>query len=394
MSTKIAASAAPHVTVPSWHRFFAAPPLARRKVEDLLILADIGIHGDRPWDLRVHREEFFGRVLREGSLGLGESYMDGWWDCEALDEFFARLLSLRIGENFWNWRIFFQVLQQKILNLQSRSRAFLIGERHYDIGNDLYESMLGRTMAYSCGYWRNAKTLHEAQDQKHDVICRKIGLKRGQRVLDIGCGWGSFGIFAAKHYGARVTGITVSKEQVAYAREHARRLPVEFRFQDYRDVEGQFDHIISIGMFEHVGTKNYRTYMRVAKRHLKDDGLFLLHTIGRNTPAAVLDPWIARYIFPGGMLPALSEIFSASEDLFVTEDVHNFGQDYDKTLMTWYRNFQEGWLDLRQTYDNRFYRMWTYYLLSCAGLFRTRGAQVWQIVFSKDGVRGGYNPAR
>lgn len=363
--------------------------------EELFARADVRVNGSRPWDIHVHDPRFFRRVLAGGSLAFGESYMDGWWDCGALDELVARLLAARLDRAIRTWRAALGVAAATVLNQQSRRRAFRIGEHHYDIGNDLYTAMLGRTMAYSCGYWSSgAATLDAAQEAKLDLICRKIGLQRGQRVLDIGCGWGGLVKFAAERYGASAVGITVSKEQAALARERCVGFPIEIRLQDYRELDERFDHVISIGMFEHVGCKNYRTFMDVVARCLKDDGLFLLHTIGGNQSVRRTDPWIGTYIFPNSMLPSIAQIGHAIEGRFVMEDWHNFSADYDRTLMAWHANFTAAWPQLRAKYGERFGRMWTFYLLACAGTFRARQNQLWQVVLSPRGVRGGYRSIR
>ena len=357
--------------------------------------ADIEVDGDRPWDIQVHNDDFYRRALRQGALGLGESYMDRWWDARQLDEFFHRLLRLELGADVrsnWQSRLF--GLMRKFLNLQPRSKAFEIGERHYDRGNDLFEAMLDRRMVYSCGYWKEADTLDEAQEAKLDLICRKVGLEPGMRVLDIGCGWGSFAQYAAEKYEVEVVGITVSKEQLELGRKRCQGLPVELRLQDYRDLEEMFDRIVSIGMFEHVGHKNYPVYMDVARRSLRDDGLFLLHTIGSKSKGGVPDLWTQKYIFPGGFLPSIQHIGDATQERFVVEDWHNFGADYARTLMAWHDNFERHWEELKPNYDDRFYRMWRYYLLSFAGSFRARQNQLWQIVLSKSGVPGGYRSIR
>ncbi|RJQ22255.1 cyclopropane fatty acyl phospholipid synthase [Candidatus Woesearchaeota archaeon] len=362
----------------------------RKTAQELLLRAGVKINGGNSWDIQVNNPDFYRRVLAGGSLALGESYMDGWWDCRNLDEFFTRIFRAELEKKVSTWSLLIPYLKASILNLQSRSRAFHIGKVHYDIGNDLYETMLDKRMTYTCGYWKDAKTLEDAQDAKLDLVCRKIGLKKGDRVLDIGCGWGSFAKYAAEKYGAKVTGITVSKEQAVLARKRCKGLPVTVRLQDYRDVDGQFDHIISLGMFEHVGYKNYRAYMEVAHRCLKDGGLFLLHTIGGNLSVKATDAWIDKYIFPNSLLPSVKQIAASIEGLFVMEDWHNFGADYDRTLMAWFKNFDDGWQNLKSSYDERFYRMWKYYLLACAGTFRARKNQLWQIVLSKKGVAGGY----
>jgi len=361
----------------------------------LLSAAGITINDRNPWDIQVHNQKFYQAVLSQANLGLGESYMDGWWDCAALDEFFAKIIRAQIQDGVKkNPALIYQVLLARLLNRQSRNRAFQIGEKHYDLGNELFINMLDKRLVYSCAYWQKAPTLDAAQENKLDLICRKIGLQAGMKVLDIGCGWGSFAKYAAEKYGAKVVGITVSKEQVELAKTLCAGLPVEIRLQDYRDLNEKFDRIVSVGMIEHVGYKNYRTYMAIARRCLGDDGLFLLHTIGGNKSVKSVDPWINKYIFPNGMLPSIKQLGEAIEGLFVMEDWHNFSADYDKTLMAWYANLEQNWDKLSSKYDARFHRMWKYYLLSCAGSFRARSNQLWQIVLSPKGVSGGYKSIR
>ncbi|MDF1497285.1 MAG: cyclopropane fatty acyl phospholipid synthase [Patescibacteria group bacterium] len=366
--------------------------------EDITHLLDgsgIKINGPNPWDIKVHDNRFFTRVLTQGSLGFGESYMDGWWDCDQLDELIARIMRQNItGKLKPNVQLISSYLKNLVFNPQTKRRSRKVGKIHYDVGNDLFSRMLDKRMAYSCGYWANATSLDEAQEAKLDLICKKINLQPGQRILDIGCGWGSFAKFAAEKYGVRVVGITISKQQVKLGRKLCHGFPVEIRFQDYRDVNEQFDHIISVGMFEHVGYKNYRTFFKVAHRCLADDGLLLLHTIGTNISGVGTDPWISKYIFPNSMLPSALQIAKAHEGLMVMEDWHNFSADYDKTLMAWYRNFESSWEDIKNQYDERFHRMWRFYLLACAGVFRARKNQLWQIVFSKNGIPGGYKSIR
>ena len=367
----------------------------RDTTEKLLSLAAIKVGGNNPWDITVHDPRFYHRVLSQGSLGLGESYMDGWWDCDALDEFFVRILRSHLQDKVRKNRTLIQdILFARLFNLQSRQRAFDIGQKHYNLGNDLFENMLDSRMVYSCGYWKNTNNLDEAQINKMELICQKLLLKPGMRLLDIGCGWGSFVNYAAEKHGVNGVGITVSSEQVEPGRRFCANLPVEIRLQDYRDVNEKFDRVISVGMFEHVGYKNYRTYMETVRRCLYDDGFFLLHTIGGNKSVTSVDPWINKYIFPNGMLPSISQIGKAIEGLFVMEDWHNFSADYDKTLMAWVRNLEKNWDNLKQKYDERFHRMWKYYLLSCAGAFRARGNQLWQVVLSPQGIVGGYKSIR
>lgn len=364
---------------------------ALRILAELLARVDVRVNGDRPWDMILNDEHVAERILAQGSLGLGESYMDGQWHAERLDAFFARVLAANLDrEVARSVRLALHFIRHRFLNLQSARRAWRVGEAHYDLGNGFYEKMLDRRMTYTCGYWEHAQDLEQAQEAKLDMICRKLDLKPGQRVLDIGCGWGSFMKFAAERYGVECVGVTISREQADYGREHCGGLPVEFRLMDYRELDEPFDHITSVGMFEHVGHKNYRTYFEVARRCLKENGLFLLHTIGRNRRNSTPDPWIDRYIFPNGELPSLGHIAEAVENLFVLEDVHNFGADYDRTLMAWNERFQSAWPELSKDHDERFKRKWEYYLQACAGAFRARKIQLWQIVLSPEGVRGGY----
>ena len=363
---------------------------ARALIERLLEAADVRIDGDRPWDIQVHDARLYGRLLRGGSLAFGESYMDGWWDCEKLDELIDRLVRADAASGVRARGQAVRRLVAALVNLQRPSRAYQVAERHYDIGNDLYRHMLDRRMIYSCGYWPSATTLDEAQEAKLDLAFRKLQLRPGMRVLDIGCGWGGTARFAAERYQVSVVGITVSQEQVKLSREACEGLDVEIRLQDYRGLSGHFDRIISIGMFEHVGRKNYDRFFRVVRGCLKDDGLFLLHTIGGLRSVGSTDPWIGRYIFPNSMLPSAAQICEAVEGKFVIEDWHNFGPDYDRTLMCWVENFREHWPELKDRYGERFRRMWTYYLLSCAGSFRARKNQLWQIVLSPRGLPGPY----
>lgn len=367
----------------------------RAKLEKLLEGTDIVFNGNKPSAIHVYNSNLYERILTEGTLGLGEAYMDEWWDCSRLDELFNKFCSAQvkirvmldpqsIKNGLWSY----------FINRQSKNLVSDKVKHHYDIGNDLYRAMLDARLAYSCGYWKEAKTLDQAQEHKFALICRKLNLQPGQRILDIGCGWGSFMKYAVEKYDVSCVGITLSSEQIALCRELCAGLPIEIRFADYRELNETFDHIVSIGMFEHVGYKNYSQYMKVARRCLKDEGLFLLHTIGNNKTVISVDPWIDKYIFPGGMLPSIKQIAKATEGKFVMEDWHNFGADYDKTLMCWFENFSKNWETIKNNYDDRFFRMWKYYLLSCAGAFRARGNQLWQVVLSKNGVPGGYISVR
>lgn len=363
---------------------------------DLLANAGVRVNGDGPDDILVHDRRLYDRVLSQGTLGLGEAYMDRWWDAPHIDKFLTRVLEFNVRDAVrFDWATAFSLLRSRLLNLQ-RLRTHEVGEKHYDTGNDLFAAMLDPRMVYSCGYWAEADGLAAAQEAKLDLICRKIGLQPGMRVLDIGSGWGGFLMFAAERYGITGLGVTVSKEQAAYANQlaSARGLPVETRLQDYLSLEGRFDRIVSVGMFEHVGVKNYRRYFDTARSLLAPDGLFLLHTIGGNLSVSHGDPWAEKYIFPNGMLPSAANLTAALETRFVIEDWHNFGADYDRTLLAWHANFEAAWPALQNRYDERFHRMWRYYLLSFAAMFRARQIQLWQLVLSPEGLRGGYRSVR
>ncbi len=363
------------------------PPAPPQFLERLASEAGLRFNGDRPWDIRVHDAELYRRILRQGSLGFGEAYMDRLWDSERLDETMTRLIGVCAGERLpgiAGLRAALATVGDLLLNRQSPRRAFEVGERHYDIGNDIYRAMLDPTMSYSCGYWRDARTLEEAQQAKLDLICRKLELAPGERLLDIGCGWGGLAEHAARHYGVEVHGITISREQLGLARERCRGLPVEIRFLDYRKLEGRFDKIVSVGMFEHVGIKNYRTFFQTAAQVLADQGLMLLHTIGSRLSLRGTDPWVHRYIFPNGAIPSVWQLGAAIEPWLVLEDWHCFGADYDRTLQAWWQRFDAAWPDLKGGhYDQRFYRMWKYYLHLFMGYFRSRRGQLWQLVLSK-----------
>lgn len=365
-----------------------------RIASEMLNRAGITINGPAPSDIQVKNPLFFKRVLQEGSLGLGESYMDGWWECERLDIFFQKVLRAGLEDQLpHHLKDTLRIASTRIFNLQSKKRAWIVGKEHYDLGNDLFTRMLDPYMQYSCAYWKDAQTLEQAQEAKLDLICRKLQLAPGMRVLDIGCGWGGLAYYMAKNYGVSVEGVTISAEQQKLAQQRCEGLDVKILLQDYRDLNEQFDRIVSVGMFEHVGPKNYATYFDVVDRNLKPDGLFLLHTIGSKKTDDNVDPWINKYIFPNGCLPSVRHIAVASEPHFVMEDWHNIGADYDTTLMAWQTRFLQSWPEIADNYSERFKRMFIYYLNACAGAFRARDIHLWQVVFSR-GVSGGLRIAR
>ncbi len=367
-------------------------------VHGLLDKAGIDVAGSQPWDIRVHDERFWDRVASQRELGLGESYMDGWWDCDSIDQFITKIQSADLRSHIRiTPTLAFHMAKSVAVNHQTVKRAAANASYHYNIGNDLYERMLGDRMVYSCGYWRNGnepvKTLDAAQDAKLDLVCRKLGLQPGMRLLDIGCGWGGLAKFAAERYGVSVVGISPALEQVTEATKRCVGLDVEIRQQDYREVQGIFDRITSIGMMEHVGHKNLQAFFDVCGTLLDEDGMMLHHTIGSNLSKGHIDAWFDKYIFPGGNLPSIAQIAAAAERKWVIEDLHNFGPDYDRTLLAWHANATDAWLDLPH-YDERFRRMWDYYLLGSAGSFRARSIQLWQFVFRRISPSPTYLAAR
>lgn len=369
-------------------------PNAKEICEQILKSADIEINGKRDWDIKINNPEVYERILAKASLGLGESYMDFWWDCKKIDEFIFRILTAKL-DKINKTSLVLNVLKSKLTNFQSKSRAFEVG-KHYDTGNDLFQLMLDKRMNYTCGFWKNAKNLDQAQENKLELTCKKLKLRPGMKILDIGCGWGSFLKYAAEKYKIKGVGITISKEQAELAKENCKNLDIEIRLIDYRDLDlnEKFDRIVSIGMFEHVGSKNYKKYMRIASKILKNDGIFLLHTIGTKSPNGGTDPWLNKYIFPNGQLPSSSQILNSAKGIFILQDWQNLPMDYYKTLHAWNDNFQKNWPKLKDKYSDRFKRMWEYYLMSCAGAFKSGNIQLWQIVFTKHGMPFDYVSVR
>ncbi len=308
------------------------------------LLPQASISRNRPWDIQVHNKALYAQGLNRGSLRFGESYLQGWWDAERLDRCFTRILQARLEKKIKTHDLFWLKLKTYLTNRQTIKRAFKVGEVHYDLGNTFFEAMLGKTMVYTCAYWKGAETPDDAQTAKLDLVCRKLQLAPGITLLDINCGWGSSMRYAAQNYGANCTGISVSREQITFGAERCAGLPIIFQWMDYRDIDRQYDRVASIGMFKHVGKKNYAAFSDVARRATKADGLFLLHSIGsRSSVVGVPEPWLNKYIFPNGEIPALNGIITPEIPLFVLGNLHNFGSDYDKTLMAWHANFEANW---------------------------------------------------
>jgi cyclopropane-fatty-acyl-phospholipid synthase len=359
-----------------------------RSVYNLLLeRADVRLDGDRPWDPRIHDERVFRRVALDGSVGLGEAYVDGWWSTDDLEELARRLASARL-ERVTEWlpRGLAQNAAAIVSNQQTRGRARRVARQHYDFGNDLFAAFLGRYQCYSCGYFRDTDDLDVAQLQKLDLVCRKLDLRRGDRLLDVGGGWGELARHAAAEYGARVTSINISDEQMRFARERCRGLDVETVRCDYRDVRGSFDKVAAIAMFTHVGVRNYRTFMEAMRRVVAPEGTFLIEGVWGNVSTNRIDAWMDKHIFPGAMIPSGAQTFRAFEGIFVAEDVHNFGPDYVKTLRAWNARLRQAWPTLRARYDERVRKTFEYFFLTIAGFFRARALQHWHLVLTPPGA--------
>lgn len=380
----------------------------------LLLLHNAGIDVG---GVEIHDKSALLEVMKGGTLALGETYMAKRWDCRDLDKLMTEVLRKRsTGKLKLTFRDGFGLIWGAIsdwgLNPQMDGGSLVVGKHHYDIGNTMFRHMLGSEMIYSCGYWKGLSNwapqtdLDKAQLSKMEMICRKLKIEKGMRILDIGCGWGGFARYTAGEYGAKVVGITISKEQYKYCQEQDDETyggGCEFYLASYYDLpeldesfEGSFDRVVSIGMCEHVGYKNYQTFMNIQCQMLKPGGMVMLHTIVGNESKLRGDSWYEKYIFPNSMLPSLSQLASAAENVLVMEDIHNIGVHYDKTLMAWHKNFNQS-IDLindelDEPMDETFIRMWNYYLLFSAALFRSRTIQLYQIVLSKEVYEGYERP--
>lgn len=370
-------------------------------IEDRLIECGITLNGDKPYDIRVNNPEFYSKVIKQQSLGVGEAYVEGMWDCDRLDELFFRICRSDIASKF-NSKInsLLLTLKNSLINQQSQIKSKDVARVHYNLGNKLFEKMLGSSLAYTCGYWDNADSLDAAQFAKYELICKKLQLTKGDKVLEIACGLGGLAKYMAEKYECEIVAIDIAKEPVNYARHICQDLPVTIFECDYRDIDiynsdgMQFDKVVSVGVLEHIGYKNYDTFLQICRDFIKEDGILMLHSIGRDSSVNYCDPWMDKYIFPHGMLPSLKQVSDAFEGKFVVEDLHNFSAHYDKTLMAWHENFIRHWYELKAQYNDKFYRMMNYYLLSCAGAFRARSLQLWEFVLTPNGVLNGYNNIR
>ncbi len=357
-----------------------------RICERVLGPADIRLNGSRPWDIQIHDERALERSLLHGSVGFGESFVDGWWSTRDLEELSCRLALASVDDvarllpgGLWLG------LFAKLANRQTRPRALSVVKEHYDFGNDLFFGFLGKHPNYSCGYFSGTHDLDEAQRLKMDLICQKLCLRPGDRLLDVGGGWGEFAHYAASHYGARVTSINLSEAQMQVGRKRCQGLDVQVVRSDYRDMHGEFDKIAAIAMFTHVGYKNYPSFMQTMHRLLKPEGIFLMEGVWGNSSVTHIDAWMDKYIFPNAMIPSGAQTFAAFEKLFVAEDLHNFAPSYVETLRAWRKNLEISWPGLSPNYDERVRRIFEFYFNLIAGFFRARALQNWHLVLTKAG---------
>ncbi|WP_088243550.1 class I SAM-dependent methyltransferase [Calothrix rhizosoleniae] len=347
--------------------------------------------------LCIHNPHTYDRVLAFGALGFGEAYMDGWWDEE--NNNLVELLCLFFRSNVYSKArrritipLLLNVITQRLRTVPTRiqnSRKNV--QHHYDLGNDFYQHFLDPTMTYSCGYRiRETDSIEQMQLQKYELICKKLALQPGESLIDIGCGWGGMLIYAAEHYGISGTGITLSVEQAALAKERIEQKGLSDKIKiviaDYREIQGQYDKFVSIGMFEHVGKGSFATFMQKASEFLTPNGVGMLHTIGTQGNERI-GAWTAKYIFPGGYIPQLHEL---TQELWAAKlsvaHCENLKPHYAETIKHWAANFTTNRAkiaSLGATYDERFFRMWYLYLQSSEASFRDGSLQVYQILFYK-----------
>jgi cyclopropane-fatty-acyl-phospholipid synthase len=356
-------------------------------VRRALAAADIEIDGHRPWDIRVNDPAFYLRMMPNPAFQIGQTYMDGMWDCDAIDEMVFKLIASRVYAQHEKGGVFhLRNALARVRNMQSRARAGEVALAHYDLDLDLYRGMLDETLTYTCAYWdAPGATLADAQRAKLRLICDKLELKPGQTLLDIGCGFGGLAAFAAEHYGVKTLGVTNSQQHCTVARTLYPHL--ELALMDYRELPAlgrRFDAVASVEMIEAVGPKNFTTYFDVVSQCLAPRGAFLLQSFISPASRFVCNEWFDRYIFPNGVVPSFPQLHAASAMTFgAPTDVHELGLHYPSTLLAWDRNLRATWPRLRSRNDERFRRMWHFYLTSLAGVFRAEDLRLCQVLYRK-----------
>jgi cyclopropane-fatty-acyl-phospholipid synthase len=355
---------------------------------------DFGVEGRGPVVIRIHDKKTERAIFLNPQLALGEAYMDGLLTIESGDiasllDLLTRNLKMGFGGGHLKWINRFRMLLSRLARGNTLSRARNNVVHHYDLSGKLYDLFLDSDKQYSCAFFETPNdNLETAQANKCRRITAKLALRPGQRVLDIGSGWGGLGLHMARHAGVDVTGVTLSEEQLHIARDRALRSGmadrVRFRLEDYRKTEGRFERIVSVGMFEHVGRAHYEAFFRRVADLLTEDGVALIHAIGRGDGPGVTNPWIAKYIFPGGYTPALSEVLPHVERAGLTvTDIEILRLHYAQTLVQWRQRFVANWDRARHLYDERFCRMWEFYLAGAEMGFRNQSLMVFQIQLAK-----------
>jgi cyclopropane-fatty-acyl-phospholipid synthase len=348
--------------------------------------------------LNVSDDSVWYDIITKANLGIAEGYMHGKIDVDPLPLFLSLLNDTSIGtrrkEKFDVLGMVIGAIEAPtqmmgwLFNLQTKELSSRVTKQHYDAGNDLYEVMLGPSMSYTCAYWKDAENLDQAQEAKFNLIMRKLELQPGMKVADLGMGWGTAAAYMHKHGKVNVTGVSLSEKQVEWAQNNLVKDGLRFIWSDYRehcedpDIVGTYDRIYSIGMFEHIGPKNYEPFFKCIKALLKPDGLAVVHTIGEPDFVAASDQFLEKYIFPGAVIPTLPMATKAFEHHFILEDFQNFGHDYSKTLAAWHVNSLKFFRENPNAYSPEFQRMWEYYLKMCEALFELRINQLWHFVLS------------
>jgi len=363
---------------------------AGRRTETLitagLTRAGVTVNGPNPWDIRVLDNRLFRRVVGTRELGFGDSYVEGWWECDRIDELVTRILRTGIKRILPPGISGLTLAARSVItNTQGSERAGDNATAHYGQHDALLRLILGEPLVYSCADWRDATDLADAQHAKIDRLASKLQLRPGMRVLDIGCGWGATADYLSTRHGVIVVGITPVAAQATHAARHHRHSDVSFVTTDFSNFTSPkpFDRIYSVGMVEHVGPKNLKPFFRHCQDLLVDDGIMFHQTIGRRTPRASTDAWIDRRIFPGGAIPSVQQLSRAWSAGWVLEDFENLGPDYDRTLMAWL-GLLEGKKDqVLDQFGEEMYRTFRFYFQYCAGAFRARELQLWQLVLTK-----------
>lgn len=350
-----------------------------------------GDNSGDPVHLRFTSAKWEREVALDPALKLGEAYMEGGFEFVKGDIY--KLLEIifestgPIAENqMWMKAMsFIRTATKRFVQMNTLKRSARNVQHHYDLSGKLYDLFLDPDRQYSCAYFQTPDTdLNEAQLAKKRHLAAKLQVNKGEKLLDIGCGWGGLGLYFARVLGADVTGVTLSHEQFGIANQRAKTLGLEnrakFLLEDYRNLNAQFDKIVSVGMFEHVGIGHFKEYFDHVKRLLKPDGRFVLHSIGRSGEPGATNPWIAKYIFPGGYIPSLSEVIPVIEKsgLIIT-DIEILRLHYAETLKAWRQSFLAHWDEAKALYDERFCRMWDFYLAASESAFRWQGMMVFQI---------------